>query len=166
MTGDTDIATGDGLMVARILGAMAANESATKGRRVRRKMEQNAAAGLPHGGWRRPFGFHDDKVTIHADEAAVVRTLAARFIAGESLRSLAAWLEAEGVRTVSGNGWRTPTLSAMLSSGRIAGLREHRGTVVGKPCGSRSSPKTTDAPYSPGWRQARSLVAGPRSVTC
>jgi len=132
VAGDTDIATGDGLMVARILGAMAANESATKGRRVRRKMEQNAAAGLPHGGWRRPFGYDEDKVTVRADEAAVIGILVARFIAGESLRSLAVWLDGEGIRTVSGNGWRTPTLRAMLSSGRIAGLREHRGAVVGK----------------------------------
>jgi site-specific DNA recombinase len=132
VVGDMDLGTGDGLMVARILGAMAANESATKSRRVRRKMEQNAAAGLPHGGWRRPFGYEDDKVTVRADEAAIIRTLVARFIAGESLRSLAFWLDAERVRTVSGKDWRTPTLRAMLTSGRIAGLREHRGTVVGK----------------------------------
>jgi DNA invertase Pin-like site-specific DNA recombinase len=132
VVGDMDLGTGDGLMVARILGAMAANESATKSRRVRRKMDQNAAAGLPHGGWRRPFGYDEDKVTVRPEEAAVVRILVARFLAGESLRSLAIWLDAEGVRTVSGKEWRTPTLRAMLASGRIAGLRDHRGTVVGR----------------------------------
>jgi site-specific DNA recombinase len=55
VVGDTDLSTGDGLMVVRILAAMAANESATKSRRVKRKMEQNAAAGLPHGGFARAF---------------------------------------------------------------------------------------------------------------
>jgi DNA invertase Pin-like site-specific DNA recombinase len=131
VVGDMDLGTGDGLMIARMLGAMAAHESATKSRRVRRKMEQNAVAGLPHGGWHRPFGYDEDKVTVRADEAAVIRTLVARFLAGESLRSLAVWLDSEGVRTVSGKEWRTPTLRAMLTSGRIAGLREHRGVVVG-----------------------------------
>jgi hypothetical protein len=62
--GDLDIGNGDGLMVLRMLLAVAANESATKSRRVKRKMEQNASAGLPHGGYRRPFGYADDKITI------------------------------------------------------------------------------------------------------
>ena len=37
VVGDTDLSTGDGLMVVRILAAMAANESATKSRRVKRR---------------------------------------------------------------------------------------------------------------------------------
>jgi len=71
-------------------------------------------------------------MTVRKDEALVIRGLAARFLAGESLRSLAIWLDAEQVRTVAGGPWRTSTLRAMLSSGRIAGLREHRGQVIGK----------------------------------
>jgi DNA invertase Pin-like site-specific DNA recombinase len=101
VVGDMDLGTGDGLMIARMLGAMAAHEFATKSRRVKRKMEQNAAAGLPHGGWQRPFGFDEDKVTVRADEATIIRMLVARFLAGESLRSLAVWMDSEGVRTVS-----------------------------------------------------------------
>lgn len=129
--GDMDFGSGDGLMIARIQAAMAANESATKSRRVRRKMDQNAQAGRPHGGYQRPFGFEDDKVTIRVSEAQVIRDLAERYLAGESLRSLATWLDERGVRTVAGGPWRTPTLRAMLRSGRIAGLREHRGQVIG-----------------------------------
>lgn len=114
-------------MVVRILAAMAANESATKSRRVRRKMEQNAAAGLPHGGYVRAFGYAQDKVTVVESEAVVIRQLAERFLAGASLRSLASWLEDNEVATVAGKPWRTTTLRAVLSSGRIAGLREHQG---------------------------------------
>jgi site-specific DNA recombinase len=131
VTGDMNFGTGDGLMVARMLGAIAAHESATKSRRVLRKIEANAAAGLPNGGSLRPFGYEPDRITVRPDEATVVRTLVARFLAGESLRSLATWLEGEGIQTVAGKEWRTTTLKAMLTSGRIAGLREHRGTVVG-----------------------------------
>jgi site-specific DNA recombinase len=129
--GDLDIGNGDGLMVLRMLLAVAANESATKSRRVKRKMEQNATAGLPHGGYRRPFGYADDKITIVPAEAEVIRTLAERLVAGESLRSLASWLEAQRITTVGGGPWRTPTLRALLTSGRIAGLREHQGSVIG-----------------------------------
>lgn len=131
VTGGGDIGNGDGLMVLRLLSAVAANESATKSRRVKRKMDQNAQAGLPHGGYRRPFGYEDDKITVKADEAQVIRDLAERLIAGESIRSLAMWLDNQGVKTVGGGPWRTPTLSALLTSGRIAGLREHRGQVIG-----------------------------------
>jgi site-specific DNA recombinase len=131
VVGDTDLSTGDGLMVVRILAAMAANESATKSRRVKRKMEQNAAAGLPHGGFVRAFGYEPDRVTVVESEAVIIRQLAERFLAGESLRSLAMWLEDNDVRSVVGKPWRTPTLRTLLASGRIAGLREHLGEIVG-----------------------------------
>ncbi|MGB8651061.1 MAG: recombinase family protein [Mycobacteriales bacterium] len=130
--GDLDVGNGDGLMVLRMLLAVAANESATKSRRVKRKMLQNAEAGLPHGGYQRPFGFDEDKITVREDEAQVIRALAERFLAGESLRSLATWLDEQGVATVSGKPWRTPTLRALLASGRVAGLRDHQGQVIGK----------------------------------
>jgi site-specific DNA recombinase len=131
-TGGIDIGNGDGLLVLRILAAVAANESATKSRRVKRKMDQRAELGLPHGGHFRPFGYENDKMTVRKDEAQVIRALAERFLAGESLRSLAMWLDAQHVRTVAGGPWRTTTVRAMLSSGRIAGLRDHRGQVIGK----------------------------------
>ena len=129
--GDLDIGNGDRLMGLRMLLAVAANESATKSRRVHCKMLQNAEAGLPHGGFRRPFGYDTDKINVLPDEAQTIRTLAERYLAGESLRSLATWLDAQGVATVSDKPWRTPTLRALLASGRIARLREHRGQVVG-----------------------------------
>jgi len=130
VVGDSDIMTGDGLMVVRMLAAVAANESANKSRRVLRKMEQLAEQGMPHGG-RRIFGYEQDMVTVRQDEAAIIATLVSRFLAGESLRSLATWLDAQEVRTVAGGPWRTTTLRHMLRSGRIAGLREYRGQVVG-----------------------------------
>jgi site-specific DNA recombinase len=98
---------------------------------VRRKHDEIAAAGRPNGGAFRPFGYDDDRVTVRPDEAEVIRALVARFLAGESARSLATWLDDQGVKTVAGGPWKTTTLRAMLRSGRIAGLREHRGTVVG-----------------------------------
>jgi len=93
-------------------------------------MDQLAQAGLPHGG-RRPFGYEDDRLTVRESEAVVIRDMVRRHLAGESLASLVEWLQAEGIPTVNGATWRTPTLRTLLSSPRIAGLREHRGQVVG-----------------------------------
>jgi DNA invertase Pin-like site-specific DNA recombinase len=131
VAGDTDLSTGDGLMVVRILAAMAANESATKSRRIRRKIEQNVAAGLPNGGSHRPFGYEDDRITINEAEAQIIRQMVARYLAGESARSIAMWLQASGISTIAGKPWRTPTVSAIIQNPRIAGLRAHNGVTVG-----------------------------------
>lgn len=131
VTGDTDIQTGDGLLVARIMAAVAANGSAGISRRVRRKMDQVAAEGRPHGGSTRPYGYAADKVTVVPEEAAIIRTIVARFLAGESIRSLCLWLERDGIVSATGKAWTSTALRAMLTSGRIAGLRVHRGQVIG-----------------------------------
>ena len=131
VTGDADISTGDGLLVARLLSAVAASESATKSRRVRRKQEQNASAGKPHKGSTRPFGYDSDHETIREDEAEVYRQIVARFLAGESTRSIAAWLNDQDVPTVRGASWMTTTLKGMLTNPRYAGLLVHQEQVVG-----------------------------------
>lgn len=131
-SGGLDIGNGDGLMMLRVLSAVAANESATKSRRVRRKLDQRAEAGLPHGGYRRPFGYEADKMTVRESDARVIRALVQRFLAGESIRSLATWLNAQGVHTVAGGPWRAVVVTGLLAAPRIAGLRVHRGEVVGK----------------------------------
>jgi site-specific DNA recombinase len=131
VTGDTDISTVDGLMMARILGAFAAKESANIGRRVSRKMEQVAAEGRPHGGPVRPFGYADDKITVLPGEATTFRLLSDRFLAGESTRSLATWLNDQEIPTVTGRPWITTTVKGMLTNPRYAGLRSHKGLIVG-----------------------------------
>jgi len=132
VAGDMDIGTDDGLLIGRIQGAVAAKESADKSRRIKRKLDQVAEEGRPHGGSNRPFGFEDDKITHNADEVAIVRQVLARFLAGESTRSIATWLDDNGVRTVRGGPWRTTSVNAILTKPRMIGMREHRdGTIVG-----------------------------------
>ena len=128
--GPVDTLNGDGLTMARVMSAIAAEESRSKSRRIKRKLDEVAASGSPHGGSRRPYGFDDDRITHRRDEADVIRTLTARFLAGESLRSLAVWMDDQGITTVYGKPWRT-TIRDMLISPRVAGLRQHRGEVIG-----------------------------------
>lgn len=130
VSGSTDLGSGDGLLVARIMAAVAENESETKSRRIRRQNQQKAARGLPHPTSNRAFGYEPDGLMVVESEAAVIRDLVTRLLAGESLRSLALGLDAANIKTVHGKPWRTPTLRAVLTSPRIAGLRSLNGEVV------------------------------------
>lgn len=132
VTGGADPGTGDGLLVLRIMAAVAANESASKSRRIARKHQELAERGLPNvSGKYRPFGYERDRVTIIATEAAAIRSMTARYLAGDSWRSITTWANEAGIKTSSGGDFTTTTLRNMLLSARIAGLREHGGVVVG-----------------------------------
>lgn len=129
--GDFNLGTGDGLLVARLLAAVAANESDAKSRRSARKMQELAEAGRPHGGGPRPFGFQADRITHDEVEAQVIRDLTARVLAGESVGAVVRWLQESGVKTVTGAVWRPPSVRDMLLSPRLYGMRTHRGKIIG-----------------------------------
>jgi site-specific DNA recombinase len=132
VTSDISFGNDNGMLVARITAAVAANESARKSARIKRKIQQNVELGIPNGGAQRPFGYEADKMTVRESEAEIIRAVVDRFLAGESLRSLVAWMTSEGIPTPgSADDWRTPTLRAIILSGRIAGLRDHHGEAVG-----------------------------------
>jgi len=129
-TGQYDLGTPAGRMAARIVGAVARHESEHKSARLRRKHVELAEAGKLAGGGTRPFGYDDDRITIRKDEAEIVREMADRVLAGESLRSLALDLNARGVVTPTGAAWVPSKIRRVLSSPRIAGLRGHRGQIA------------------------------------
>lgn len=128
--GRVDLATPSGRLFARQLGAFARYESEHKSDRQRAKHRQIAMAGGSSGGGTRPFGFDDDRVTIRDDEAAVVRDVADRVLAGESLRSVCADLNDRGTVTPTGGEWQPGVLRRMLMSARLSGQREYRGEIV------------------------------------
>ncbi|SDY67912.1 Site-specific DNA recombinase [Modestobacter sp. DSM 44400] len=134
--GQWDLSTASGKLVARMLGSIARHESDHKSERVRRSLEQNATAGRSHGriayGWRREPG-PDGTVreVIVPEQAAVIRRIADGLLAGESLRSITAGLNAEGVPSPMGKPWHKQMVRALVLRERNAGLRVHRGQVVG-----------------------------------
>lgn len=130
-TGEIDLATPTGRMVARILGAAARHESEHKAERQRRQRRQAAEAGRPNGGGTRPFGYESDFVTVRESEAAVIREVAGRALAGESLSSVARHLAERGVTTPMGGQWQPRTLRTMLAAARISGRREHKPRASG-----------------------------------
>jgi site-specific DNA recombinase len=129
--GELDLATPSGRMVARMLGAAARYEGEHKSERQRRKHLELAEAGKPAGGGDRPFGYDDDRVTIRESEAVLIRDAVKRIRSGQSFRSIVNEWNANGIRTPHGGTWSRESFRRMLTSARIAGLREHRGAVVG-----------------------------------
>jgi site-specific DNA recombinase len=129
--GDTDLSTRQGRMMARIKGAVARESSEATRDRVKRANEQIAATGkIPPGG-RRPFGYQRGGMTINEDEAATVRELARRILAGEGCNALANDLNRRGIVTSSaGRQWTHSLVKRLMTSPRIAGLRVLLGQIV------------------------------------
>ncbi|RDI74486.1 Resolvase [Gaiella occulta] len=130
VSGDLDLSTHEGQLMARITGAVAKKSSDDMSRRIRRKHQDIALAGRPSGGGTRPFGYESDHRTARPAEAAVIRECAARALAGDSLRSICIDLNDREVGTVQGKRWSPQTLRRMLMSARISGQREHHGEIV------------------------------------
>jgi site-specific DNA recombinase len=131
VTGELDLSTPTGRMLARMLGAAARHEAEHKAERHRRAGLQKARAGKPHrAGNRRGYGYQPDCVTPIPAEAAIIAEAAARALAGESVRSIAADLNQRAVPTVTGAAWSPLALRQILISGRISGRREYHGDIA------------------------------------
>ena len=61
----------------------------------------------------------------------MVRQIVDRYLAGQSIKSLTVWLNESGIAPARASSWHTRAVRQILCSGRIAGLREHRGEVIG-----------------------------------
>jgi DNA invertase Pin-like site-specific DNA recombinase len=155
--GPLDLATPSGRMVARLLGATARYEVEHMVERKQRERHQAAADGRWAGG-RRPYGYRADGVTVVEGEAAEVRWACEQVLAGRSLRSIAAELNARGQRTSTGGPWRQDTIRDVLLRPRNAGLMQHRGEVVGRAGWAPLVDETT-------WRGVKAILEDPSRRT-
>lgn len=129
-SGQRDLSNSDDRFILRIEAAQACKSSDDTSRRVKRAHLQLAEQGRSAGGGTRPFGFDEDRRSLVPAEAALVREAARRVLAGETLRSVAADWNMRGIPTVTGATWSTTVLRRLLTAGRTAGWREHRGELV------------------------------------
>ena len=132
ISGRVDLSNPDGRLVARMLGAVAAHESDSRSRRLRRKHQELAEAGKPAGGGDRPFGYRSDRRTVEPTEAGAIREAAARVRAGDSLRSIARDWNDRGIQTVRGGQWTIQVLRRMLIGARLSGQRSYKGEITAK----------------------------------
>lgn len=134
VSGDDDLGTADGRMVARIKASVDAAEAERTGERVARAQAQAAAAGFPAPAIGYGYRRVDGKVVVNREEAAIVREATRRLFAGETLRSIAADLNTRGIesprRTKGARSWSGTTLRQMLRRESLAGLRRYRGEIV------------------------------------
>jgi site-specific DNA recombinase len=126
VAGEHDLATPDGRLHARIMGAVARMESEHKSRRIRLKKLELARAGKPLGGGYRPYGYERDGITINRKEADVLHETASRLLCGDSLRSVVLDLNARGLHTSTGRPWVARSLKRVLLTPRNIGVIEHR----------------------------------------
>jgi site-specific DNA recombinase len=146
VTGEYDLATPSGRLHFRIKGAIARHESEHRAERIRLKQEELAYAGEVGGGGTRPFGYLDDRITLHTfpfcllgsretvegGEVQLIREAAERVLLGEALHAILMDWKERGIPTITGKPWRTAVLRRLLLSPRIAGLRQHQGATIGR----------------------------------
>ncbi|MFE7029480.1 recombinase family protein [Streptomyces sp. NPDC057621] len=148
-----DLSTPSGRMTARILGAVARQESEHKGDRIARKRKQKAQAG-EFGGGIRPFGWgvptgekrkKIDKKTGEEIEVDVLDMNKGRpdelkalahgtdlVLSGGSVNAWTSWLADKGIRSSQGNVIRATDARLLLLRPRNAGLAVYQGEEIGE----------------------------------
>lgn len=137
-TGDIDLTSDAGRMVARILAAVARAEVERKADRQRLANAQSAKAGRPWSGGARPFGYTDDQMSLVPAEATAIQQAAEAILSGDSMSAIARrWSEAglissRAVQSGAKSGWSSHGVKNVMTSPRYAGIRMYRGEAVGE----------------------------------
>jgi DNA invertase Pin-like site-specific DNA recombinase len=153
VSGDLDLSTDQGRLVARILASVARGEVERKSARQKAAYLQHAQRGLPHhGGRTRPFGYLADRVTPHPQEAPAVADAYSLILAGGALGAVGRRWRSLATHPAL---WRsTSSVARTLCSARYAGLREHNGEVAGPAAWPALVPEET-------WRAVRGMLTDP-----
>jgi site-specific DNA recombinase len=129
-SGDLDLSTSAGRMLATILGSVAVQESEHKGERQKIANMQRAESGQ----WvsaNRPFGYTRSGVPLEP-EASMIRQAAADVLAGKSIKQTAReWNEA-GVVGSRGRPFTAPNVRRLLVNPRYAALNVYNGKLIGE----------------------------------
>jgi site-specific DNA recombinase len=132
VTGEYDLATSSGKMMFRIAGAVARRESEHRSERMLLKWDELAEAGVPKGVGKRPFGYARNGLDLDEGEAALLREALERLLdKKQPMHEVIGDWTARGVTAVMGGRFTTTSLRRALCSPRAAGLRQHRGEIVG-----------------------------------
>lgn len=147
VTGSLRLNNDADVTMARVMVAVANKSSRDTARRVARKHEELAAEGKRGGGGFRGYGY-----TITGDpleeEFKVLNEIGDRILGewdgwtaeqrkkvdpeiGESLNSIADDLEHRKVPTATGVPWSGRSVGSVVSKPSVAGLRAHKGEIVG-----------------------------------
>jgi DNA invertase Pin-like site-specific DNA recombinase len=119
-----------GRVVADLMTAFDSMESEVKAERVSAAIADGARKGRPWGlvpyGWNR----QDAVQVIDEEQAAIVRELVDRLLAGISIREIVADLNARGESPPKGKAWSSSTVRQLVRRPANVGLRVHKGTEL------------------------------------
>ena len=128
-SGEVDLSRDQG----RLLTSVAKAETERKGARHREANEQATRADQRRTGTPRPFGYQEDHVTRHPDEAQAVADACKALLGGGTLSGvMREWATAGLVPPQSKAGrWTRTSIRTILLNPGIAGLSVYRGEIVG-----------------------------------
>jgi site-specific DNA recombinase len=123
-TGTRNLGHTEDRVMLRVIAAFAEAESARTSERRKSQYERWRLKGRVVTGGRggRMFGFDSAGLTHIPDEAAIVREVFARVLAGEGIRHIARSLAARGVTTTARKPMHPLAVRRMIASPRYAGL--------------------------------------------
>lgn len=88
-----------------------------------------AVEGVPHSG-PRPFGWNEDRITLHPDEAKLVEKAITHRLDGKAVRAIARdWCDL-GVTGTRGGRPNAQTVTQIMTAPRVCGYRANRGELL------------------------------------
>lgn len=177
--GSIDLSSPSGRMTARILGAVARQESEHKGHRVAAARRQKAKAGEWSGGIR-PFGWgvptgETKKKTVKGtaeevdvpvlnmtklvpEEGAALEVGSDMVLSGGSIRGWVRWLADKGLLSTTGKAIEPPSARDLLLRPRNAGIAVYQGEEIGRGLWEVAVPE-------PKFRAVVAILTNPGRVT-
>ncbi len=131
VSGDVDLSTAQGRLIARLKGSVARHEVEHKSARQTRAARQLAESGRPK--WRKAFGYLDtpDGPVPDPVTAPLVAEAYRLILAGGTLKSVCTLFNEAGAVGLTGKPWTVSTVGLFLRAPRNAALREYRGEIIG-----------------------------------
>ncbi|MET7544358.1 MULTISPECIES: recombinase family protein [unclassified Streptomyces] len=121
--------TKEGLLQAVLSLEAAVAETEIRAQRVRNWHWSRAMDGIPHSG-PRPFGWADDRITLHPVEAELVRKAIEDRIGGMSVNAIAREWYRLGVTGTRGGVHNPQTVTQIMTAPRVCGYRANRGELL------------------------------------
>jgi site-specific DNA recombinase len=131
-SGELDLSTATGRLMARTMGAYARHEVEHAQERMALKQEQARETGDPSTcGSNRHFGYKRGLIGINRREARELRAAAQAVVVGVDPATIAADWNTRGVRPPSARAWTSRSVCRMLARPRNAAIVEHEGREFG-----------------------------------
>lgn len=133
-SGEADLGTADGRLIARLLANIDAAEAERTSERTKRRHAQAAQAGKTYRGGR-AFGWKEGNLEVDPAEAGLIRAAAADILDGVPLQRITTQWRDAGRLTATGRQWRRSTVQQVMARPRNAGLVIRHGQIVTGPDG-------------------------------